>query len=86
MSTTGEDFPQVSLNPTPLPSQTMILPTPTPSVDVIYDESDDVNPSHVLYDPNARVVKEDENERIIRNFKPKKTYLRDVRSSKRRHI
>jgi hypothetical protein len=85
MSITGEVSPQVSLNPTPLPSQTMIQPTPTPSVDIIFTESDDVNPSHVLYNPDATIVKEDDVEKIKREFKPKKTYLRDVRSSKRRH-
>jgi hypothetical protein len=85
MSTTGEDLPQVFPDPTPLPSQTIIQPTPTPSVDVIFTELDDVNPSHVLYNPDATIVKEDDVEKIKRDFKPKKTYLRDVRSSKRRH-
>ena len=86
MSTTGEVLPQVSHNPTPLPSQTMIQPTPTPSVDPIYVESDDINPLHVHYENNtASVVNEDDVEKIKRDFKPKKTYLRDVRSSKRRH-
>lgn len=63
----------------------MIQPMPTPSVDTIFTELDDVNPSHILYNPDATIVKEDEAEKIKRDFKPKKTYLRDVRSSKRRH-
>jgi hypothetical protein len=54
---------------------------------MIFVESDDVNPSHIYYDENNSpiVVKEDDFDRIIPVFKPKKSYIRDVRSSKRRH-
>ena len=86
MSTTGENLPQVSSDSTPPPSQIIIQPTPTPSDEPIYVESDDTNPLHVHYENNtAFVVNEDDVEKIKRDFKPKKTYLRDVRNSKRRH-
>jgi hypothetical protein len=58
------------------------LPSPTPSTDMIYVESDDVNPSHVHYNKENFPIIVDE-EDIIKN-NPKKSFLRDVRSSKRR--
>ena len=71
-----------------IPSVTpSITPSITSSVEIIYVESDDTNPLHVHYENNsASIVNEDDVEKIKRDFKPKKTYLRDVRSSKRRHI
>ena len=77
-----------SLNSSPLPSQTMIQPTPTPSVDTIFVETDETNPFHIHFDENNRatVVRDDEDERISQNFTPKQGFKRDVRSSKRRHI
>ena len=77
---------QPSKLPSQLPSQVVPTPTPTPSMELIFEESDDVNPSHIHYDKGTfSVVEDDDTERIIPVFKPKKSYLRDVRSSKRRH-
>jgi hypothetical protein len=85
--------PSITLTPTPsiTPTSTplftpLITPSLTSSVEIIYVESDDVNPLHIHYEKDsATVVNEDDVEKIKRDFKPKKTYLRDVRSSKRRH-
>jgi hypothetical protein len=97
MSISGEDFPQISPDPsqtaTPIctpsitPTSTPSITTsPTSSVEMIYIESDDVNPSHVHYEKgSAIVVNEDIIEEIKRDFTPKKSFLRNVRNSKRRH-
>ena len=92
-TTTPICTPSITLTPTPsiTPTSTplftpLITPSLTSSVEIIYVESDDVNPLHIHYEKDsATVVNEDDVEKIKRDFKPKKTYLRDVRSSKRRH-
>jgi len=94
MSISGEIIFQITPEPSqssiPIISQTTPSPTPTPtsSVIIIYVESDDSNPVHIHYNFNkkkpATIVQEDMGQ-INRNFKIKKTYLRDVRDSKRRH-
>jgi len=85
-SVTSSVIPSVTPSITPLITPS-ITPSITSSVEIIYVESDDTNPLHVHYENNsASIVNEDDVEKIKRDFKPKKTYLRDVRSSKRRHI
>jgi hypothetical protein len=97
MSTSGEIIfqitPEISRSSIPLVSQIISEPTialtPTLSTMITHIESDDSKPLHVHHNfdkkDQAIIIKKNEPERIIRNFKPKKSYLRDVRSSKRRH-
>jgi hypothetical protein len=68
-----------------------VTPTPTPTLQAsleVFTETDDANPLHVNYDftksePLTIITEED----ILpkKNNKVKKSYIRDVRSSKRRH-
>lgn len=91
-SISGEIIFQITPDPSqssiPLISQITPSPTPTSSDITIYVESDDSNPVHIHYNFNkkkpATIVQEDSG-KINRNFKIKKSYLRDVRDSKRRH-
>jgi hypothetical protein len=89
MFISGKYPPQITTTPIPLPTSSIPYPTPTPSTEMIYVESDDSNPLHVHYDfennVQKTIVKDDETENTNYNFKTQKSYLRNVRNSKRRH-
>lgn len=58
----------------------------TSSDDLIYEESDDVSPLQIYYNKDnlPTVIDEEDIVKDHKIIKPKKSYLRDVRSSKLR--